>query len=116
MASPSFASESLVTSVLRYQQPQEDFFDNETEAQYFLVFRNKVVSKLAGVVNSDLRRQVILQVCHFESFVREAVVALAAITTPMVTIRERTTGPGRHLSLATTIPLHFNSMAKPYIV
>jgi hypothetical protein len=54
-------------------------FRNEEEQRYFQIFQNDTGPELSGGFNSSLWNQIILQACHEEPFVRDAIIAIAAL-------------------------------------
>jgi hypothetical protein len=59
-------------------EPSENLFENQEEWQYFQLFRTEAAAELTGYFSQPLWGRLILQACHSESFVREAVVAISA--------------------------------------
>jgi hypothetical protein len=59
-------------------EPSEKLFENQEEWQYFQLFRTEVAAELTGYFSQPLWDRLILQACHGELFVREAVVAISA--------------------------------------
>jgi hypothetical protein len=66
----------LLPSVL--SEPSEALFGNQEEWKYFQLFRSEAVGELVGFFEQPLWDRLILQACHTEVFVREAVVAISA--------------------------------------
>jgi hypothetical protein len=64
---------------LQYVRPSGISFANEAESLYFDLFRKELVPALSGALTSTIWETIILQACHAESFVRECVIALAAL-------------------------------------
>ncbi|PMD47103.1 hypothetical protein L207DRAFT_416101, partial [Hyaloscypha variabilis F] len=59
-------------------EPSEALFGNQEEWKYFQLFRSEAVGELVGFFQQPLWNRLILQACHTEVFVREAVVAISA--------------------------------------
>jgi hypothetical protein len=65
---------------LSLRQPSPDFsFPSDAHGRYFLIFRDDVVPELTGLLRSSVWNRIILQSCHWDSYVRDAVIALAAL-------------------------------------
>ena len=54
-------------------------FRNEQEHRYFKVFSNKTASQLAGHLDSDLWKRLVLQTCESSSSIRHIVIAIGAL-------------------------------------
>ncbi|KAE9363257.1 hypothetical protein N431DRAFT_524157 [Stipitochalara longipes BDJ] len=59
-------------------EPSEALFGNQDEWKYFQLFRSEAAAELAGFFEQPFWDRLILQACHSEVFVREAVVAISA--------------------------------------
>jgi hypothetical protein len=58
----------------------ECVFSSPDEHHYFSVFRNETVTELPGIFGGDFWDRIILQACHREEFVRDAAVAIGALS------------------------------------
>lgn len=65
---------------LRGSLHQTQPFGNDKEYHYFQVFREKLVPQLNGAFVAPIWDRIVLQQCHNEPFIRDAVIALAALT------------------------------------
>lgn len=61
------------------KRPSVSFFANELEHRYFRLFWDKVSLQLSGFFDSDIWRQLILQVSEMDESVRHAIVAVGAL-------------------------------------
>jgi len=62
------------------QQPFSGRFRNEDEYRYFQLYRTKTAYYLGGHFESDLWTKIILQASESEEYVRDAVIALGALS------------------------------------
>jgi hypothetical protein len=60
---------------------QGTLFQTEREHHYFLKFQDEIASGLSGTLETSLWNHLMLQACHDEPFVRNAVVAISALNT-----------------------------------
>ena len=74
---PQYASDGVIL----YQDLGGELFRNALEHRYFQIFRNQTVSAMPGLFTSSLWERVILQACHQEEFIRDAAVAIGALST-----------------------------------
>lgn len=77
---PLLPRTSDYSPVLRSQPPFALPFKSEEEQRYFRIFQDDTGPELSGGFNSSLWNQIILQACHEEPFVLDAIVAIAALS------------------------------------
>lgn len=58
--------------------PTGQLFASQKEWQYFQLYRTEAAPELTGIFSQSLWNRIMLQACHGEAFVREAVVAISA--------------------------------------
>jgi hypothetical protein len=97
----------LLASYLLYTHPSGICFTNETESQYFDPFREELVPALSSVLTLSIWDCIILQACHAEPFIRDCVVALAALKKSLTISKSDCTAPKTYRS-------HYEFALKPY--
>jgi hypothetical protein len=70
--------------------PQQQFFTNDQEFEYFKVFCNTTAPNLGEYLDTPLWNRIVLQASEQESFIKHAVIALGALHKS----HNVTTGPG----------------------
>ena len=75
-------------------------FGTDREYHYFQVFREKLVPQLAGAFVTPIWDHLVLQLCHNEPFVRDAVIALAALTMSSTVARSESPTHASHYECA----------------
>jgi hypothetical protein len=61
------------------QSPQQTFFRNEQERQYFKIFSNETADQLSGYFETELWNRLVLQACESSSSIRHAVIAIGTL-------------------------------------
>lgn len=64
-----------------FASPHIQLFRNDQEEHYFRTFRNETASSLLGLFDTSLWDRTILQASHDEPFIRDGIIAIAAIWT-----------------------------------
>ncbi|KUJ06629.1 uncharacterized protein LY89DRAFT_768864 [Mollisia scopiformis] len=90
----ALALKKSTSDIVSYQPSSSLPFENNTEALYFKVFREETAVELSGVFASSFWNQVLLQEAHHRPFVRQALVAIAALNKSVKTSQLAKLHPG----------------------
>lgn len=101
------------SSVPLYRLPSELLVRNETEDRYFQAFRQDVIPEISGIFDNSFWNTVILPACD-ESFIRNAVLAIAAINLSIKESRRKPQTLGAGASHSKSSAQHYQFALERY--